>query len=76
MEVTGEAMTDRLLILEDVKMRRFTTKEGMEWCVKSYQLLKGTDEKGSVLEGTWQGKTSFSSCIPGKLSLRRTVDRA
>jgi len=76
MTITGEAMSNQLLIIKDVEIKRHSIKNGMEWCLKSYQILLSNDGYGDVMQGTWQGKTSFSNCIPGKLSLRRAQNRA
>lgn len=76
MTLNAEALSDQLILINDLKIKRFEIKDGMEWCVKSYQLLRSFDGDEELLQGTWQGKTSFADCIPGKVLLRRAGDRA
>ena len=50
--------------------------ENLEWCIKRGQLLLKAEKDEWKLEGFWQGSTSFSQCIPGKIFLKKTVPRA
>jgi len=49
---------------------------GMEWCIKKYQLMLKERDSTLHLEGHWQGETSFSDCIPGRIYLKKKVPRA
>lgn len=76
MKITGELHSGIYLQVRDLEIVEHEEVEGMEWCLKKYQLLlkqKGGELK---LEGHWQGHTSFSSCIPGRISLTKTIPRA
>jgi hypothetical protein len=46
-----------------------------EWCSKTMQLHLIQHRKNTKLEGTWQGKTSFSQCTPGKIYLKKITER-
>jgi hypothetical protein len=46
-----------------------------EWCMKNMNLKQISHKKNNKLEGTWQGKTSFSSCTPGKIYLKKINNR-
>lgn len=76
MEISGSIHSDVYLQIKDDKIISHEELEGMEWCIKSYQLL--LKQTGGVmrLEGHWQGITSFSSCIPGKIYLKKSIPRA
>ncbi|MBR9919189.1 MAG: hypothetical protein GYB31_00005 [Bacteroidetes bacterium] len=51
--------------------------EGMDWCIKRGQLMLIKVEEGVFrLEGYWQGQTEVSSCIPGKIHLKKGKPRA
>ena len=49
---------------------------GMEWCIKEGELQINMTTAGIILQGTWRGSTSFSQCIPGKISLQKVTPRA
>lgn len=76
MVLEGEMYSKSILLLKDVEIMENEILEGMEWCMKNYQLI--LKKKGSTwfLEGQWQGKTTFSKCVPGKVKLQRIVPRA
>jgi hypothetical protein len=46
-----------------------------EWCEKVMELTLVQHKKKTTLEGKWRGKTSFSQCTPGKVFLKKNVDR-
>lgn len=66
------------LTLKDIVIKESTVIEGeeMEWCLKSYILTVKRDKDQITLEGHWNGTTSFDICTPGKVFLKRGVDRA
>lgn len=76
MEVSGSFHNGVYLTMKDDKINTHEELQGMEWCIKSYQLL--LKQIGAVmrLEGHWQGVTSFSSCIPGRIYLSKAIPRA
>ncbi|MEL6863356.1 MAG: hypothetical protein AAFP19_03005 [Bacteroidota bacterium] len=76
MEVKGTLYSGLYLHLKDEQITDHVEKEGMEWCMKKYQLILKKVEGKWQLEGHWQGDTSFSNCIPGKVFLKRGTLRA
>ena len=76
MELKGEITNGKHVRFQEIRILDFKTAEGIEWCVKRGQLLLIMDEDGWRLEGFWQGTTSFSNCIPGKILLKKTKARA
>ena len=76
MEVKGKLYSDVLLNIEDIKIIDSDQHEGMEWCLKKYQLVLKKTGNRIELEGHWQGHTTFSDCIPGKVKLVQKLPRA
>ena len=77
-EVEGTFKSGLSIFLKDteIKDNKVKTDVRMEWCLKQYiLLLKKVDEEW-ILEGHWHGKTSFMTCTPGKVVLRKGVERA
>ena len=76
MNLIGDVHSGIYLQLEDEKILDHLELHGMEWCIKTYQLLLKQNGDVLRLEGHWQGKTSFSTCVPGRIFLKKTVPRA
>ncbi len=76
MDIVGEIHSGLLLQIKDVKIVNDKRKDGMEWCMKEYQAILKRNGNDLELNGHWQGKTSFSDCIPGKISLKKSTPRA
>ena len=66
----------RYLHLQEVEVVRQQADDGMEWCIKSCRLQLIYDDDGYFLEGSWTGSTSFSTCIPGRVYLKKVPPRA
>lgn len=75
-ELSGSINNEIYLELKDNNLLENKVNEGMEWCLKQYQLVFKIRDGIPNLEGFWQGKTSFSTCIPGKVFLKKQVPRA
>ncbi len=76
MEITGSLHSGIYLRLADNNIISHQELEGMEWCIKDYQLLLKVDDAVWRLEGHWQGKTTFSNCVPGQILLKKSEPRA
>lgn len=76
MNISGTFNSGVYLDLKDNNIVTSAELQGMEWCIKTYQLLLKRREGIWRFEGKWQGVTSFSSCIPGNITLKKTVPRA
>lgn len=75
-DILGEVNNEIYLSLRDNEILDNKVNDGMEWCLKKYQLVFKIKKGISSLEGFWQGKTSFSNCIPGKVFLKKQAPRA
>ncbi len=76
MNLTGVIHSGIYLEMKDEIILDHMELQGMEWCIKRYQLLLKRRDGILHLEGHWQGETSFSSCVPGKIFLKKKVPRA
>ena len=76
MIISGTLHSNIYMMLEDEDIINFKVNDGMEWCLKKYQLVFKEGGGMQRLEGFWQGNTSFSTCIPGKVFLKKIVPRA
>lgn len=76
MELEGEMGRKGYFRFKETRMVDSKKIEGLEWCIKRGQLLLNTDDEVWKLEGFWQGDTEYSSCIPGKVFLKKSVPRA
>ena len=46
-----------------------------EWCLKQYSLFLRRKENEMYLVGFWTGVSPTSVCIPGKIKLKRRINR-
>lgn len=76
MELEGEFSGGVIFRFQETAIIDSKKFEGLEWCVKRGQLLFKQDKEGLKLEGFWQGVTEFSTCIPGKIFLKKANPRA
>ena len=76
MNVSGSLESGIYLKIQDDEIVEHQELQGMEWCIKTYQLLLKQLDGVLKLEGHWQGVTSFSSCTPGRIYLKKTIPRA
>ncbi len=75
-DISGSLHSEVYMDLKDSEILESKVNEGMEWCLKKYQLVFKIKNGVYHLEGFWQGETSFSTCIPGKIFLKKQVPRA
>ena len=76
MNLSGNIHSEIFIELKDEKIIDHEELQGMEWCIKKYQLFLKRNEDTLYLEGHWQGETSFSTCVPGKIFLEKKIPRA
>ena len=76
MNIKGDVHNGIYLELIDEKILNHEELSEMEWCIKRYQLKLIQRDSNVHLEGHWQGKTSFSTCVPGRVYLQKKVPRA
>lgn len=65
-----------LLKIKDVELLEFDKLASGEWCFKNMELLFSENRKYAKLEGAWTGHTTFSSCQPGRIALKKIMKRA
>ncbi len=76
LEITGGFKSNILFYFKEIKILDAATKESLEWCIKKGQLLLKKDGDTLKLEGFWQGNSEAGPCIPGKIFLKKEVERA
>lgn len=76
MELEGTFTDEKIFSFQELKIVSSKNGEGMEWCLKKGDLKLKNEDGNIILEGVWQGDTSFSHCIPGKIVLKKMVVRA
>lgn len=74
MLVIGEISSGMFISLADQEIIENKIRRDMEWCMKDYQLI--FKYKSDRIDGFWQGKTSFGTCVPGKVHLTRYIPKA
>jgi hypothetical protein len=73
MELEGVVSGGNYLKFQETKMIEAKVSDGMEWCIKGGYLILKKEKNTYTLSGIWNGFTSFSSCIPGRIELKRVV---
>ncbi|MEL7021937.1 MAG: hypothetical protein AAGK47_10025 [Bacteroidota bacterium] len=76
MKITGSLQEGQKVYFKEIELVDSRQTEGMEWCFKQAVLRLGVDHGKVQLSGSWEGTTSFSNCIPGKVFLQKIVPRA
>ena len=76
MTIKGKLTNNLLFNAKDITIEDDEVKAGMEWCMKNYILILKKEKNVWKLEGHWNGRTSFSTCTPGKVFLKRIEERA
>lgn len=76
MDLEGEMVSGGYFRFQEKAIVDFKKVEGLEWCIKRGQLLLKFEKDEVKLEGFWQGTTSFSTCIPGKIFVKKMSPRA
>ena len=65
-----------ILEIQEVEIIKADALPNGEWCVKNIILKRFFEKNEIIWRGEWTGKTSFSSCSPGKIYLKRSIKRA
>lgn len=76
MNIEGIVHSSSIILIKDLEILDSKLTEGLEWCMKNYQLVLKKEGPIWKLEGHWQGKTTGKDCDPGKVKLKRLVPRA
>lgn len=76
MNLKGQIQKDGSIQITETKLLDYKEFEGMEWCIKDMELKLSRFKKTWIMEGNWKGQTSFGSCIPGRIFLKKIVPRA
>ena len=75
MTFTGQKLGS-VLHLQEHELTYSRKPVDLAWCFKSIQLQMVQRGNEWYLEGPWQGKSEFGTCIPGWIVLKRVVPRA
>lgn len=75
MEIVGTWDGEKF-IFREIKIVHSKADAGMEWCIKKGELMLFKNGEAYRLEGDWWGNTTFSSCTPGKVFLKKIKPRA
>lgn len=75
LELSG-VVTGNAIQLQESRIVDSRKTEGLEWCIKSYQLSYSVNSQKRQLAGTWKGHTNGLPCIPGNVILVRKFARA
>jgi hypothetical protein len=76
MAFEGVVLKGQLVHCEESAILRQEVRPNMEWCLKKYDLNIKTKKKAIVLEGLWEGVTSYGACTPGRVYLTKKETRA
>ncbi|NJL74999.1 MAG: hypothetical protein HC892_08165 [Saprospiraceae bacterium] len=76
MELEGIITNGDYIKFQETKMVDSKIVEGLEWCVKGGYLILKKEKDTYILTGIWNGFTSFGTCIPGRIELKRVVPQA
>ncbi len=74
--IKGKLSNNLLFTAKDMSIEEDEVGVGMEWCIKNYVLILKKEDNVWKLEGHWDGKTSFSTCTPGRVFLEKVDERA
>lgn len=76
MKVEGTVQGGLMIHIRETEMVDSKQIDGMEWCFKKADLVLQKEREKYKLTGRWEGITSFSNCIPGRVLLQKIVPRA
>jgi hypothetical protein len=76
MSLKGEIMKGGIVKYEEIALVDKDDINDAEWCIKQVALLLRKEKGQLVMDGLWQGKTSFSTCVPGRIVLKKVAPRA
>ena len=76
MEFTGTIHKGGYLSIQETNLVEGSKMTTYEWCLKQYSLYFRTKEDDHFLVGFWTGVSETSTCVPGKIKLKRRPDRA
>jgi hypothetical protein len=76
MEFEIQLLDENTIQIKETAIRKSDPLPSGEWCMKEMILHKKTDKESTYWQGEWTGKTTFSNCTPGKITVKRSVERA
>lgn len=72
MEIEGEIYNGEYLKFQETKIVEYEIEPSLEWCIKKGHLVI----KNNFISGVWEGNTTFSVCMPGRIELTRVPPQA
>ncbi|MEY4905530.1 MAG: hypothetical protein RLZZ292_3345 [Bacteroidota bacterium] len=76
MSLKGEVMKGGIVKYEEIALVDKDDINDAEWCIKQVALFLRKEKGQLIMDGLWQGKTSFSTCVPGRILLKKVAPRA
>ena len=75
MAVKGQ-LRGNTIYLEEKELLHSRKPSDLSWCFKTMQLRLVSKAGVWFLEGPWQGSSSYGACLPGWISMRKSIPRA
>ncbi len=76
LELTGEITGSQTIQIKETRIVDSKKTQGLEWCIKSYNLTFSKSGNKLTLSGSWFGHTNGVPCVPGVVSLSKKFARA
>ncbi len=77
MSLKGEVLQDGEFVkYDEITLVDKDDINDAEWCIKQVALHLRKEKGQLIMDGLWQGKTSFSTCVPGRIVLKKVAPRA
>jgi hypothetical protein len=72
----AQRIDENTLNIKELRIQEASELPNGEWCIKNIFLKKHYENNTLIWKGEWNGKTSFSTCLPGKIWLKKGISRA
>ena len=76
MSLKGEVIKGDIVKYDEIALVDKDDINDAEWCIKQVALHIHKEKGQLIMDGLWQGKTSFSTCVPGRIMLKKVAPRA
>lgn len=61
------------MVVQEYRFLDNNNEQNMSWCIKKMVLKFSQNTKNMFLTGSWTGKSSYSECAPGKISVSKPI---
>lgn len=76
MSLEGRLNGKTFFTYRETEILDYTIRPNLEWCIKKAELILKKDGNFWLLEGLWEGTTSSGDCVPGRVYLKKGLNRA